>query len=388
MSLIYLDHAASTPVDPQVLAAMLPYFSEHYANASSSHAAGHQAHLATERAREQVAEVIGAHPLEITFTSGATEATNLALKGLAEHYGQEKRHIITLQSEHPATYDTCAYLQNQGFEVTYLPVDSFGRLKPETLANALRPDTLVVSLIAAHNEFGTLQDLASLGAMIRANGSFFHIDAAQLFGKCAIHVDRDQIDLLSLSGHKIYAPKGIGAIYCRRKQPRVRLAPQMHGGGHQRGLRSGTLPVALIVGLGHAAHLAAQRMQQDHLSLCELADHFLAALGDVVYRRQGHPIHALPGFLNLRFDGVDAAALIGALPELILSSSAACSSAVRGPSRSLCALGLTPSQAAGCLRIVFGRFNTIEQASLAGAALAMAVKQLRSQDRERELCQL
>lgn len=389
MSLIYLDHAASTPVDPDVMTAMLPYFSEHYANASSSHAAGQQAMHAVERAREQVADVLGARPLEITFTSGATEATNLALKGLVEHFADSgKRHIVTLQTEHPATYDTCRYLETQGIAVTYLPVDAQGRLAPEALAAALRPDTLAVSIIAGHNEFGTVQDLAALGALARANGSFFHVDAAQAFGKCAINVDRDHIDLLSLSGHKLYAPKGIGALYLRRKQPRVRLAAQLHGGGHQRGLRSGTLSVPLIVALGHAAQLAAQRMQQDHLALNELADTFLTALGDITYLRQGHLDHSLPGFINLRFPEVQAQLLIDALPELILSSSAACSSAVRGPSRSLCALGLSATDAAGCLRIVFGRFNTMDEAAQAGHAMAMAVKQIRSQNRQPELCEL
>jgi len=375
---IYLDHHATTPLDPRVLEAMLPYLTECFGNPASAHAYGREAAAAVALAREQVAELIAADPLSIVFTSGATESINLALKGLADHYGAAKRHIVTCQTEHPAVLDCCDRLEREGFNITRLPVDEHGRLAPETVAAALRADTLVLSLMFANNEIGTIQDIAALGAVAKERSVFFHCDAAQAAGKTAIDVAAMNIDLLSLSAHKFYGPKGIGALYIRRKQPRVRLEAQMHGGGHERGYRSGTLAVPLIAGLGKACDLARAEMTTEAERLLRLRDRFLDGLrrSGTTFQVNGTMRQRLPGNLNLRFSGVSASDLLAALPDIALSAGSACSTARPGPSRTLLALGLDADAAGESVRIGLGRFTTAGEIDRAAAAMTAAIADL------------
>ncbi len=359
--MIYLDHHATTPVDPRVLEAMLPTFTTLYGNAASrNHAFGWAAEEAVEQARSQVARILGATAKEIVFTSGATESINLALKGAAEIYAPKGKHLITTAVEHKATLDTCAYLETQGFRVTVLGVDRYGRVRPEELEAALTPETLLFSVIHGNNEVGTLHDLAELGAICRARGVLFHVDAAQTVGKVPIDVDAMRIDLLSLSGHKLYAPKGVGALYVRRKSPRVRLAPQMHGGGHERGLRSGTLNVPGIVGLGKACALAMAEMSEEAARVGALRDRLyqglLAALPGVALN--GHPIDRLPGNLNVSFEGVAGENLMSGLAGIAVSSGSACTSASLEPSHVLSAMGVPDALIHGSIRFGLGRGTT------------------------------
>jgi len=359
--MIYLDHHATTPVDPRVLDAMLPYFTRHFGNAASrNHAFGWAAEEAVEQARSQVARILGASAKELIFTSGATESINLAIKGAAEVYAAKGNHLITSAAEHKATLDTMAALEAKGFRVTVLGVDRYGRVRPDELEGALTPETILVSVIHGNNEVGTLQDLAALGRLCRAHGALFHVDAAQTVGKVPLDVEEMAIDLLSISGHKLYAPKGVGALYVRRKNPRVRLAPQMHGGGHERGLRSGTLNVPGIVGLGKACEVAMAEMSDEAVRVGALRDRLFeglqAALPGVALN--GHPTDRLPGNLNVSFEGVAGENLMSGLAGLAVSSGSACTSASLEPSHVLTAMGIPEDLIHGSIRFGLGRETT------------------------------
>ena len=361
MQPIYLDCHATTPVDPRVLATMLPFFTEHFGNpASTTHGYGWAAAAAVKQARAALAKAIHATPEEIVFTSGATEANNLAIKGVAEAYFTKGRHLITVQTEHNAVLDPCAYLKTLGFEVTYLPVNRDGLIDLAALEKALRPDTVLVSIMAANNEIGVLQPLAEIGQRCRDRGILFHTDAAQALGKIPLDVEAMQIDLMSLTAHKLYGPKGIGALYVRRKNPRVQLAAQLHGGGHERGMRSGTLYTPQIVGFGAAVKLALADMEGEQDRLRGLRDRLWQPLQDLLgIHLNGHPTQRLAGNLNISVDGVDGQALLLGLRSVVaVSSGAACSSASTAPSHVLKALGHSDGLAYGSIRFGIGRFNT------------------------------
>lgn len=378
---IYLDHQATTPVDERVLAAMWPYFSQHPGNPSSqSHLYGWEAEAAVKQAREGLATAIHASPEEICFTSGATEANNLAIKGVAEAYIQRGRHIITVQTEHHAVLEPCHYLQSLGFEVTYLPVQSDGLIELRELEQAFRNDTILVSIMAANNEIGVLQPLAEIGALCRQHQVLFHTDAAQAIAKVPLDVQAMQIDLMSITAHKVYGPKGIGALYVRRRHPRVRLACQLHGGGQERGLRSGTLPTPQIVGLGKAVELALTEQETEHQRLTQLRQRFWEKISTLDgIRLNGHPEHCLPGCLNVSVEDVDSAALLlGLQPIVAVSSGSACSSAKVAPSHVLMALGHSPDLAQASIRFGIGRFNTTIEIDRVAHQFIATVKSLRS----------
>lgn len=378
---IYLDHHATTPVDPRVLEAMLPYFREDFGNAASrSHVFGWRAEAAVELARETIAGALGARdPTEIVFTSGATESINLALKGSAQALANTRDHLVVAKTEHRAVLDTARALESAGCSLTLLAVDGVGLVDPDAVRRAIGPRTLLVSVMAANNEIGVLQPLSEIGALCRERGVLFHCDAAQAAGKIPLDVDAFGIDLLSVSGHKLYGPKGIGALYVRSR-PRVRLLPQMHGGGHERGLRSGTLPVPLIVGLGRALALSLEEMAAESKRLRELRDRLLSQLhaGLDGVDLNGHPERRLPGNLNLSFAGVDAAALLLALPDVALSTGSACSSAEPHPSHVLAALGLDEARVRSALRIGIGRFNTRAEIDRVAEQLVREARRLRA----------
>lgn len=377
---IYLDHQATTPLDPAVLQVMLPYFTESFGNpASSSHSYGWEAAAAVQQAREQLAAAIHAQPEEIVFTSGATEANNLAIKGVAEACLAQGRHIVTVATEHSAVLDPCRYLETLGFEVTVLPVQTDGLLDLATLAAALRDDTILVSVMAANNEIGVLQPLAEIGALCRSRQILFHTDAAQAIGKIPLDVQAMNISLMSLTAHKVYGPKGIGALYVRRRDPRVRLAPQLHGGGQERGLRSGTLYPPQIVGFAAAVRLAQATQAVEAARLKELRDRLYQALlplGGV--HLNGHPSQRLPGNLNLSFEGVDGAALLLALqPVVAVSSGSACASAQGKPSPVLTAIGRSRSLALASLRFGLGRGTTSAAIDRVAEQVKLSVTALR-----------
>jgi len=377
---IYLDNHATTPVDPKVVEAMLPYFSEYFGNPSSiTHHYGWEAEAGVKKAREIIAESINASPEEIIFTSGATEANNLAIKGIAENYFNQGRHIITLATEHHAVLDPCEYLEKLGFEVTYLPVEKDGLINLETLEKSLREDTILVSIMAANNEIGVLQPLAEIGELCRDRGVFFHTDAAQALGKIPLDVQGMQIDVMSLTAHKLYGPKGIGALYVRRRNPRVRLAAQLHGGGQEKGLRSGTLYPPQIVGFGEAVRLALEERETEGKRQKELRDRLWEQLQqlDEVYLN-GHPSQRLPGNLNVSFAGVDGAALLlGLQNQIAVSSGSACSTTSTAPSHVLTALGRSQDLAYASLRFGLGRFTTEAEIEMAGKAAIATVQSLR-----------
>lgn len=376
---IYLDCHATTPVDERVLAAMMPFFTEHFGNpASTTHQYGWEAAAAVQRSREIIAEGLNATPEEIIFTSGATEANNLAIKGVAEAYFSQGRHIVTVQTEHNAVLDPCAYLATLGFEITYLPVAADGLIALADLERSLRADTILVSVMAANNEIGVLQPLAAIGQLCRDRGIRFHTDAAQAVGKIPLDVQAQNIDLLSLTAHKVYGPKGIGALYVRRR-PRVQLAPQLHGGGHERGLRSGTLYPPQIVGLATALSLAWQDLAAEQQRVGALRDRLWQALQGLpgVYLN-GHPTQRLAGNLNISVEGVDGQALLLSLRGLVaLSSGAACSAASTAPSHVLRALGHSDDLAHASLRFGLGRFNTVEEVDQVAAGVREAIAALR-----------
>ncbi len=379
---VYLDYQATTPADPRVVAAMLPYFTEKFGNPhSTSHGFGREAAAAVERARGEVAALIGAEPREIVFTSGATESNNAAIKGAARFLRDRRRadrdHIVTVQTEHKCVLETCRQLGDEGFAATYLPVGADGRLDLAALEAAIGPRTALVSVMAVNNEIGTIQPLAEIGAICRARGVLFHSDAAQAVGKIPLDVDDMNIDLLSISGHKLYAPKGIGALYVRHR-PRTRLQPLIDGGGQERGLRSGTLPTPLCVGLGVACALARAEMKEEGVRLADLRRRLFAALRSRVpaMHLNGGAEHRLAGNLNIAFPGIDAEALLDDCPMVAASTGSACSSAHIEPSYVLRAIGLDEATARGSLRLCVGRFTTGAEVDFAADALAAAVERL------------
>ncbi len=377
---IYLDCHSTTPVDDRVMAAMLPFFTEHFGNpASVTHEYGWAADAAVTRSRETIAQAIGAEPTEIIFTSGATEANNLAIKGVAESQHHRGRHIVTVATEHNAVLDPCRYLATLGFEITILPVRSDGLVDLVELAAALRDDTILVSVMMANNEIGVLQPLSEIGAICHDRGIFFHTDAAQAIGKIPIDVQSMKIDLMSLTAHKIYGPKGIGALYVRRKNPRVTIAPQLHGGGHERGMRSGTLYPPQIVGMATAIDIAINEMATETTRLNTLRDRLWEALKilDGV-TLNGHPTKRLAGNLNVSVAGVDGnALLLGLRSTIAVSSGSACTAATIEPSHVLQALGLADDLAYSSVRFGIGRFNTEAEIDRAIAIFGEVVRSLR-----------
>jgi cysteine desulfurase len=378
---IYMDNMATTPVDPRVLADMLPYFGPHFGNASSkTHPFGLAAADAVERARKEVARLIGARGREIVFTAGATEANNLALKGIVEAVGPGA-HIVTSAIEHKAVLDCCRTLEERGVAVTYLPVDVNGQIDLDQLAAAITERTCLVSLMAANNEIGVLQPLAEIGRLTKQRGVLWHCDAAQAAGKIALDVEALGIDLLSVSGHKLYAPKGVGFLYVRSRNPRVRLKAQIEGGGQERGLRAGTLNVPGVVGLGRACQLGREELPDEAGRLLKMRQHLHEGLETRLgmLTLNGHPQSRLPGNLNLSFSGVDGAELLLGLREIALSSGAACSSREEAPSHVLQAIGLGDDLARASLRFGLGRFNTMDEVEYAIDRVAAEVERLRLQ---------
>ncbi|MEM1242125.1 MAG: IscS subfamily cysteine desulfurase [Cyanobacteria bacterium P01_H01_bin.26] len=377
---IYLDCQATTPVDRRVVEVMLPFFTDYFGNPSSLHSYGWSAEAAVKKSRAIVATTINAQPEEIVFTSGATEANNLAIKGVAEAYLGYGKHIVTVQTEHSAILDPCRYLESLGFDVTYLPVDSAGLLAPSTIEQAIRPDTILVSVMAANNEIGVLQPLQKIGALCQEHDILFHTDAAQAVGKVPLDVQAMNIHLMSMTAHKVYGPKGIGALYVRRRQHRVNLAAQLHGGGHERGLRSGTLYPPQIVGFAKALELASAERAEESARLGELRSQLLnqlMTLPDI--HLNGHPSQRLPGNLNISVGGVDGSALLlGLQPTVALSSGSACSSARAAPSHVLKALGRSDRLAQASLRFGLGRFTTAAEIQQAGRAAVETIAALRS----------
>jgi len=377
---IYMDYHATTPVDPRVLSAMLPYFTERFGNAASrSHSFGWEAKEAVDKARRQIAELIGATPEEIIFTSGATESDNLAIKGVAEMYAERGNHIITAATEHKAVLDTSKKLQKRGFQVTYLPVLPTGLIDLGQLRASINDRTILISIMHANNEIGVLQPIREIGRIARERGVLFHTDATQSVGKVPVDVNLDHLDLVSLSAHKMYGPKGIGALYVRRKNPRVQITAQMDGGGHERGMRSGTLPVASIVGLGEACALCQREMPAESVRLAALRDRLkdrLFAELDEVYIN-GTMEHRLPNNLNMSFAYVEGESLLMGLKDVAVSSGSACTSATLEPSYVLKALGVGDELAHTSIRFGLGRFNTEEEVDYVAAQVIEAVKRLR-----------
>ncbi|CAN1553060.1 NifS Cysteine sulfinate desulfinase/cysteine desulfurase and related enzymes [Burkholderiaceae bacterium] len=375
---VYMDYAATNPVDPRVVDAMIPWLREHFGNpASRSHAWGWEAEEAVEKARQYVAELIGADPREIVWTSGATESNNLAIKGAAHFYQSRGKHLITVKTEHKAVLDTMRELERQGFEVTYLDVQEDGLLSMAALEAAVRKDTILISVMFVNNEIGVVQDIAAIGAMCRAKGIVFHVDAAQATGKVDIDLQTLPVDLMSLASHKTYGPKGIGALYVRRK-PRVRLEAQIHGGGHERGMRSGTLPTHQCVGMGEAFRLAKIEMADDLKRTKVLHDRLLAGLQNLeqVFVN-GHLTQRVPHNLNISFNFVEGESLIMGIKGLAVSSGSACTSASLEPSYVLRALGRSDELAHSSLRITIGRYTTEEEIDYAISTIKHNVNKLR-----------
>ncbi|MEJ5896606.1 IscS subfamily cysteine desulfurase [Aquabacterium sp. G14] len=375
---IYMDYGATTPCDPRVVDAMIPWLREHFGNpASRTHAYGWEAEAAVEKARQQVADLIGADPREIVWTSGATESNNLALKGAAQFYKTRGKHIITVKTEHKAVLDTVRELERQGFEATYLDVKEDGLLDLDVLKAAIRPDTVLISVMYVNNEIGVIQDIPTIGALCREKGIIFHVDAAQATGKIDIDLATLPVDLMSLASHKTYGPKGIGALYVRRK-PRVRLEAQMHGGGHERGMRSGTLPTHQIVGMGEAFRIAKEEMADENARVKALRDRLLAGLQDIeqifvngdLDKRVAHN-------LNVSFNYVEGESLIMGIKGIAVSSGSACTSASLEPSYVLRALGRSDELAHSSLRMTIGRFTTEEEVDFVITTLKDRVAKLR-----------
>ncbi len=365
---IFLDYHSTTPVDPRVVQEMVPYFTEHFGNAASrNHAYGWEAEAAVEKAREQIAQLVGANPKEIIFTSGATEADNLAIMGVMEMYKEKGNHIITTPIEHKAVLDTCKYLEQKGCEVTYLNVDQYGMINLEELKAAIKPNTVLISIMFANNEIGTIQPVAEIGKIAKEKGVLFHSDAVQAIGKVPVNVESMGIDLMSITAHKMYGPKGVGALYIRRKNPRVRIAEQMHGGGHERGMRSGTLNVPSIVGFGKAAEIARLEMTEESKRLVGLRDkmhrEITKAIPEVYLN--GHPTQRLPHNLNLSFAYIEGESMIMGMKELAVSSGSACTSASLEPSYVLKAIGVGEELAHTSIRFGLGRFTTNEEVDFA-----------------------
>lgn len=376
---IYLDNQATTKTDPRVVESMIPYFTEKYGNPhSKSYSYAWEAEEACELARKQVAELIGASSKEIVFTSGATESNNIALKGIAQFYGSKKKHIITVMTEHKCVLDSCRYLEQKGFKVTYLRVGSNGIIDLKDLSDAITEDTILVSVMAINNEIGVIQPLKEIGEVCRKKSVFFHSDIAQAFGKIPVNVDEFNIDLASISGHKIYAPKGIGALYIRRK-PRVRLAPIFSGGGQERGLRSGTLPTPLVVGLGVAAEISSREMDKDHMHVKKLFNKFLnkIQLNTKEVYLNGDKESRYFGNVNLSFAYIEGESMILSIKDLAVSSGSACTSSSLEPSYVLRALGVGDDLAHTSIRFSFGRFTTEDEIDYAGELILSRIKKLR-----------
>lgn len=375
---IYLDYSATTPVDPRVVEKMIPWLYESFGNpASRSHSFGWEAEDAVERAREEVAKLVNADPREIVWTSGATESDNLAIKGAANFYAERGKHIITIKTEHKAVLDTCRELERQGFEVTYLDVKDDGLIDLDVFKAALRPDTVLVSVMMVNNEIGVIQDIEALGEICREKGIIFHVDAAQATGKVEIDLQKLKVDLMAFSAHKTYGPKGIGALYVRRK-PRVRIEAQMHGGGHERGFRSGTLATHQIVGMGEAFRLAREEMGTENERIRMLRDRLWAGLSQIeeVYLN-GDMDHRVPHNLNVSFNYVEGESLIMAIKELAVSSGSACTSASLEPSYVLRALGRNDELAHSSIRFTLGRFTTEQEVDYTIELLKSRVGKLR-----------
>lgn len=375
---IYLDYSATTPVDPRVVEKMVPWLYENFGNpASRSHSFGWESEDAVERAREEVAKLVNADPREIVWTSGATESDNLAIKGAANFYAERGKHIITVKTEHKAVLDTCRELERQGFEVTYLDVKDNGLIDLDVFKAALRPDTVLVSVMMVNNEIGVIQDIETLGEICRENGIIFHVDAAQATGKVEIDLQKLKVDLMSFSAHKTYGPKGIGALYVRRK-PRVRIEAQMHGGGHERGFRSGTLATHQIVGMGEAFRLAREEMGTENERIRMLRDRLWAGLSQIeeVYLN-GDMDQRVPHNLNVSFNYVEGESLIMAIKELAVSSGSACTSASLEPSYVLRALGRNDELAHSSIRFTLGRFTTEQEVDYTIELLKSRVGKLR-----------
>jgi cysteine desulfurase len=378
---IFMDNNSTTPVDPRVLEEMLPYFTSKFGNsASRSHRFGWEAEEAVDHARERIAALIGAKDTkEIVLTSGATESDNLALKGVAEFYRDKGNHIVTAVTEHKAVLDTCKRLEKQGCQVTYLPVGKDGRVDPGDVERAITDKTILVSIMLANNEIGTVQPLEAIGRITRERGVLFHSDAVQGIGKVDFDVQKTNVDLASITAHKIYGPKGIGALYVRRSRPRVRLAAQMDGGGHERGMRSGTLPVPLVVGLGKACEIMTSEGRKERSTLRALRDRLRARIMgrlDEVYVN-GSDEHGLPGNLNLSFNFVEGEGLMMAIKDVAVSSGSACTSASLEPSYVLRALGVGDELAHSSIRFGLGRFNTEEEVDFVAELVVEKVKRLR-----------
>jgi len=377
---VYMDNHATTPVDPRVLDAMLPFFTEKFGNAASrNHSFGWEAEKAVDDARRQIAALIHADPKEIIFTSGATESDNLALKGLVEMYREKGDHIITSVTEHRAVLDTAKRLEKQGVKVTYLPVDKDGIVNPDDINKAITEKTILISVMMANNEIGTVNPIAEIGRLAKSRGVIFHCDATQGVGKIPVDVEAMGIDLMSFSGHKIYGPKGIGALYVRRKNPRVRLAPMIDGGGHERGMRSGTLPVPLIVGFGKACEICMQVMPEESKRMIDLRERLKEGILqklDEVYLN-GHPTKRLPNNLNLSFAYVEGESVLMGLKEIAVSSGSACTSATLEPSYVIRALGVGSDLAHSSIRFGLGRFNTEEEVDYVIKRVVETIQKLR-----------
>lgn len=390
MKSIYLDNNATTPVDPRVLEAMLPYFRENFGNAASrNHPYGWTAEEAVEKAREQVAAVINASSKEIIWTSGATEGNNTAIQGVARMYADKGKHIITEKIEHKAVIDPCKFLETEGFEVTWLEPNPKGRVSVDQVREAMRPDTILVSIMFANNEIGTINPIAEIGALCKEREVLFHTDATQAFGKVSIDVEAMGIDLLTLSAHKMYGPKGVGALYVRRKKPRVRLQPIIHGGGHERGMRSGTLNVPGIVGCGMAAELCRAEMPTESVRISGMRDRLWAGLSEHLtdINVNGDPDHRLPGTLNVSFLYVEGESLMMGMNDIAVSSGSACTSASLEPSYVLKGLGLGDDLAHSSIRFSLGRFTTTEEIDYTVDKTVKAVNHLRNMSPLYEMAQ-
>ena len=378
---VYLDNQATTPCDPRVVAKMLPFFTEHFGNPhSAEHAMGRFAEEAVETARVHVAALIGADAREIVFTSGATESNNIAIKGTAHMYREKGRHVITQVTEHKAVIDPAKYLEQEGGQATFLKVDKLGRVDVEEIRRSIRDDTVLVSIMFANNEIGTIQPIAEIGALCKEKGVIFHTDATQAFGKVPIDVEAMGIDLLSASGHKMYGPKGIGMLYVRRKKPRVRCEAVLHGGGHERGMRSGTLNVPGIVGFGAAAELALREMPEESRRLGRLRDRLWSGMGEKLedIYRNGDPANALPGTLNVSFSFVEGESLMMGFSNIAVSSGSACTSASLEPSYVLKSLGVGDELAHSSIRFSLGRFTTAAEIEQAVQQVTETVQRLRA----------
>ena len=381
--IIYLDHNATTPVDPRVLEVMLPYFSDVFGNAASiDHEAGYVAQQAVEKARAQCAKVLNARPEDIIFTSGATESDNIALFGVAERYADKGDHIITCVTEHNAILDCCARLEQLGKKITYLPVDQYGMVDPDAVRQAITPQTILISIMFANNEIGTIAPIAEIGAIAREHGILFHTDAAQSVGHVPIDVERMNIDLLSFSAHKMYGPKGIGGLYVRSRRPRIRLAPVIYGGGHERGMRSGTLNVPGIVGMGKAMEIAAQEMQADALRYRQwtttMFEQFQAELGSDVVALNGHPTQRLAHNLNISIKGIESKSLVVQLKDVAIATGSACTTATVEPSHVILALGFGEDRAHSAIRIGVGRGNNSKLLRTATEQISLYALKLKS----------